>query len=551
MKKLEEFEIEEGENFAELLAQSEKESELNTVVEGTIVQINKEDGFVLVDVGQKSEGRLNLNEIQDIDGNLKYNVGDKIKVIIKSIRGEKPVISHLSVIQKEKFDEFVDKYKDNLEDVEVSGVIKNVKKNGFIVADNDGLEYFMPLSQGYLKTKGVIGKKIKAKVLKIKNNSIIISRKKYIDELRAKREQRIEEILSSDKPISGTVKKITSYGMFVDIGGIDGLVGYNEISYKGPVNPALYFEEGDEVEVVVKNYDKEKNHLALSVKDAMPNPWDEIKEQLEVGDTISVIVSNFESYGAFVDLGNDIEGLLHISEITWDKNIKKPSDYLKLGQEIEVEVIELDTENKKLRVSLKRLQPKPFDQFLKEYKTGDVVKGVVDTITEFGAFINLGPIDGLLHNEESSWTKGSKCKDILKKGDAVEVKIIKIDKEKENVSLSLKVLQETKAEIFAKEHKIGEIIKAPVKSIKEFGIFVKLDEDLDGLIRKEDLEKGKKPENYEVGQEVEAVLINIDKTKNRVRLSIKKAQNQKEREVLKKVSDNDVITLADAISKKI
>jgi len=551
MKKIEDFEIAEEENFAELLAQSEKELEKNTIVEGTIVQINEEEGFALVDVGQKSEGKLNLNEIKDIDGNLKYQVGDKIKVIIKSIKGERPIISHKSVIQKEKFNQFKEKYNNNFEDIEIQGVVKEVKKNGFVVVDDEGLEYFMPLSQGYLKTKEAVGKKIKAKVLKVKNNNIIISRKKYIDELKAKKEQKIKEVLEKEGPISGIVKKITSYGMFVDVGGIDGLVSYNEISYKGPVNPALYFEEGDEVEVVVKNYDKEKNHLALSVKEAMPNPWDEVKEQLEVGDTISVIVSNFESYGAFVDLGNDIEGLLHISEITWDKNVKKPSDYLKLGQEIEVEVIELDPDNKKLRVSLKRLQPKPFEEFLKEHKVGDIIKGRVETITEFGAFINLGPIDGLLHNEESSWKKGSKCKDILKKGDEVEVKIIKIDREKENISLSLKALQETIAEAFAKTHKIGDIIKAPVKSIKEFGIFVKLDEDLDGLIRKEDLHKGKKPEDYEVGQEVEAVLINIDKAKNRVRLSIRKLQNQKEKEALKQISDNDVITLADAISKKL
>jgi len=551
MKKLEEFEIEDAENFAELLAKSEKDSEINAIVEGTIVQINEEDGFVLVDVGQKSEGRLSINELKDASGSLKYDVGDKIKVIIKSIKEERPIISHKSVIQKEKFEEFVERYSENLDDVEIVGIIKETKKNGFIVTDKDGLEYFMPLSQGYLKTKGAIGKKIKAKVLKIKNNSIIISRKKYIDEARAKKEQKIEEILASNGPIQGIVKKITSYGMFVDIGGIDGLVGYNEISYKGPVNPSLYFKEGDEVDVVVKNYDKEKKHLSLSVKDAMPNPWEEIKEQLEVGDTISVMVSNFESYGAFVDLGNDIEGLLHISEITWNKNIKKPSDYLELGQEIEVEVIELDTDKKKLRVSLKKLQPKPFDEFLKNHKVGDIIKGKVETITEFGAFINLGEIDGLLHNEESSWTKGSKCKDVLKKGDETKVKIIKIDKDKENVSLSLKALQETMAENFAKKHQMGEIIKAPVKSIKEFGIFIKLDNDLDGLIRKEDLEKGKKPTDYEIGQEVEAALINIDKVKNRVRLSIRRVQNQKEKEALKKVSDNDVITLADAISKKI
>jgi small subunit ribosomal protein S1 len=551
MKKLEDFELNEEENFAKLFEESEKKSEENAIVEGTIVQISEDDDFALVDVGQKSEGKLNLNEIKNLDGSLKFNVGDKIKVIINSIKGERPIISHKRVIQQEKFNQFINKYGKEPENLEINGIVQEVKKSGFVVIDNDGLEYFMPLSQGYLKTKDAIGKKIKAKVLKAKDNgSIIISRKKYIDDIRAKKDKKIEEVINKEGPITGTVKKITSYGMFVDLGGIDGLVSYNEISYKGPVNPALYFEENDEVEVVVKNYDKDKGHLALSVKDAMPNPWDEIKEELDIGDTISVIVSNFETYGAFVDLGNDIEGLLHIGEITWDKNIKKPQDYLTLGQEIEVEVIELDTEKRKLRVSLKRLQPKPFDEFIKEHKVGDIIKGTVATITEFGAFINLGLIDGLLHNEESSWTKGSKCKDILKKGDEVEVQIIKIDKEKENVSLSIKTLQDSLAAQFAKEHKIGDIITAPVKNIKEFGIFVKLGDDLDGLIRKEDLHKGKTPQDYTIGKEVEAAIINIDKVKNKIRLSIRRVEVIKEKEALKKASDNDIITLADAISNK-
>ena len=322
--------------------------------------------------------------------------------------------------------------------------------------------------------------------------------------------------MENNEPKTGIVKKITSYGMFVDLGGIDGLVNYNEISYKGPVNPSAYYKEGDEVIAIMKSYDKEKGHLSLSIKEALPNPWEEMRDALETGDTITVTVSNFESYGAFVDLGNDIEGLLHISEISHNKNVKNPKDYLEIGQEINVEVIDLDCDKRRLRVSLKSLQPKPFQTFIKENKSGDIVTGVVATLTDFGAFISLGNVDGLLHNEESDWESTTKCKDIYKKGDEIEVKIIKIDTEKENISLSVRALQDSPAEKFEKEHTQGDIIKSTVKDIKDFGIFVKLENNLDGLIRKEDmlkLEEGE--EEVKIGDEIEAVVVNIDKQRTK------------------------------------
>lgn len=427
---IDDIEIGEDFDFEQMLNESFENAENNSVVNGVIVEIT--DDSALVDVGQKIEGKLNISEIT-VNGELKYKEGDTIPVMLMGNRGERPAISYRKVLQKEKFDAFVAQHKDDLEDVTVEGKVVSVKnKGGFIVEDEDGCEYFMPMAQSYLKVHGAIGKKIKAKVLKVNENqnSIIISRKKLIEEAKAQKDTKIAEILESGEPVNGTIKKITSYGMFVDLGGIDGLVNYNEISYKGPVNPANYYEEGDEVTVAILSYDKAKQHLSLSIKAALPNPWEEIKDQLEVGDTITVTVSNFESYGAFVDLGNDIEGLLHISEITWNKNIKNPKEILTLGEEVNVEVIELDIDKKRLRVSLKNLQEKPFAKFTKEHKVGDIIKGKVATLTDFGAFITLGEIDGLLHNEEASWEGNAKCKSIFKKGDEVEVKIIKIDKEK-------------------------------------------------------------------------------------------------------------------------
>jgi small subunit ribosomal protein S1 len=537
-------------DFEQMLNESFENAENNSVVDGVIVEITNDR--VLVDVGQKIEGQLNPSEIT-IGGEVKYNVGDSIPVMLMGNRGERPNISYKKVLQKAKFDAFVEKYGEDVEDVTIEGKVVSVKnRGGFIIEDEEGCEYFMPMAQSFLKAQGAVGKTVKAKVLKVNKaqNSIIVSRKKLIEEAKAVKDNKVAEIMESGEAVNGTIKKITSYGMFVDLGGIDGLVNYNEISYKGPVNPANYYNEGDEVTVVVLSYDKAKQHLSLSIKAALANPWEEIKDELEVGDTITVTVSNFESYGAFVDLGNDIEGLLHISEISWNKNVKNPKELLTLGEEINVEVIELDVNKKRLRVSLKNLQEKPFAKFTKEFNVGDVVKGKIATLTDFGAFVTIGDVDGLLHNEEASWEPNTKCKSIFKKGDDVEVKIIKIDREKENISLSIKEIADSPAQRFQDTHKLGDIVKGNVKDKKDFGVFIKLENNLDGLIRNEDFG----PLNVEEinnGDEIEAVVVNIDTKRNRVRLSVKRLEQQQEREVLKSVNDDSSMTLGDLLKDQI
>ena len=537
-------------NFEQMLNESFENAENNSVVDGVIVEITNER--VLVDVGQKIEGQLNVSEIT-IGGKVKYNVGDTISVMLMGSRGERPSISHKKVLQKEKFDNFVKAHGEDFENVIIEGKIVSIKpKGGFILEDVEGCEYFMPMAQSFMKTQGAIGKTVKAKVIKVNKaqNSIIVSRKKLVEDSKAVKDNKVSEILNSKNPVNGIIKKITSYGMFVDLGGIDGLVNYNEISYKGPVNPANYYSEGDEVSVVVLSYDKAKQHLSLSIKAALSNPWEEIKDELEVGDTITVTVSNFESYGAFVDLGNDIEGLLHISEISWNKNLKNPKELLTIGEEINVEVIELNIEQKRLRVSLKNLQEKPFTKFTNEHKIGDVLKGKIATITDFGAFVSFGDVDGLLHNEEASWEPNAKCKALFKKGDEVEVRIIKIDKEKENISLSVKEITDSPAKRFQDAYKLGDIVKGTVKDTKDFGIFIKLENNLDGLIRNEDLAP-LKVEDIKNGDVVEAVIINIDTKKNRIRLSVKRLEQQQEREMLKSVNDDSSMTLGDILKDQI
>ncbi|EGK8206947.1 30S ribosomal protein S1 [Campylobacter fetus] len=536
------------EDFAAMFEESLKAEE-STICDGVIVNIK--DDEVFVDVRKKSEGVMNISEITDDSGSLLYNIGDTIKVAITGSRNGRPIVSHKKALRKEKVKTFIDNFDENAENIyDIKIISKN--KGGFVAISEDGIEFFMPKSQsGFRDSNQVMNKTFKAKVLKVDKNdqSIIVSRKKLLDEDRRKRKEAIANIIDNTDIIEGTIKKITTYGMFVDVGGIDGLVHYSEISYKGPVNPNTLYKEGDKVDVKIIKYDNDKKHLSLSIKAATPDPWDEIKDGLEVGDTIKVIVSNIEPYGAFVDLGNDIEGFLHISEISWDKNIKNPKDFIKENEELDVEVIEIDVNERRLRVSLKNLLPKPFDEFSSKFKEGDIVKGVVTTLTNFGAFVRVGALEGLLHNEDSSWDRNDKCKDILKTGDEIDVKIIKIDDKNQKISLSQKDLKDSPVTQYAKVHSVGDIVTGTVRDIKDFGIFVSLEGNVDALIRKEDI-GSLDPLTLKAGDKIEAAIAFIDEKKNRIRLSVKRLARQKEREVLNEIND-DKMTLGDIIKEQL
>ncbi|MDU2008292.1 30S ribosomal protein S1 [Campylobacter concisus] len=537
-------------DFAAMLEESFKKTEEDS--DAKIVSINGDE--VLIDVGKKSEGILNVSEITDANGNLTHKVGDTIKVVITGSRNGRPVVSHKKALRKEKVKAFIEAYDpENSGEIDVKVVGKN--KGGFITQDANGVEFFLPRTHsGFKNAEGVVGKSYKVRVIKVdkEENSIVVSRKKILDDDRKKRKEALSNIVENDSVIEGTVKKITTYGMFVDVGGVDGLVHYSEISYKGPVNPSSLYKEGDKVLVKVISYDNEKRHLSLSIKAATPDPWEEIiNDGLEVGDTIKVTVSNIEPYGAFVDLGNDIEGFLHISEISWDKNIKNPKDHISEGQEIDVEVIEIDAKGHRLRVSLKNLLPKPFDEFKAKFKEGDVVKGVVTTITNFGAFVRVGCVEGLLHNEDASWDRNDKCKDMFKAGDELEVKIIKIDSAEQKISLSLKDLKQSPVQAFANKFSVGDIVKGTIRDIKDFGVFVELGDNVDALIRKEDL-GSVDASTLKIGDEIEAAIAFIDEKKNRIRLSIRRLAKQKEREVLNEINDNDdKVTLGDIIKEQL
>ena len=538
----------EDDDFAAMLEESFKKTEEDS--DGIIVDIKGDEVFV--NVGKKSEGILNISEIQDENGELKFKTGDTIKVVITGSRGGKPIVSHKKALRKEKVKAYIDSYNEENQDIfDVKIIGKN--RGGFVAQNSDGIEFFLPRSQGGFKdANAVVGKSFKVKVIKIDKDeqSIIVSRKKLLDEDRKKKREAISAVAENTDVIEGVVKKITTYGMFVDVGGVDGLVHYSEISYKGPVNPGSIYKEGDKVLVKVIKYDNEKKHLSLSIKAATPDPWDEIKDGLDVGDTIKVTVSNIEPYGAFVDLGNDIEGFLHISEISWDKNIKNPKDHISEGEELDVEVIEIDAKDRRLRVSLKNLLKKPFDEFKAQFKEGDVTKGVVTSVTNFGAFVRIGAVEGLLHNEDASWDRNDKCKDLFKVGDEVEVKIIKIDPNEQKISLSQKDLKQSPVQAYAKKFNVGDIVTGKIRDIKDFGVFVELGDNVDALIRKEDL-GSVSAESLNINDNIEAAIAFIDEKKNRIRLSVRRLARQKEREVLNEINSDDKVTLGDIIKEQL
>ena len=542
--------FEEEENFAEMFAASEKKQETSRIVEGEVVEIQADENRALVGVGDKLEGILSLDEIT-VDGELKFNTGDKIKVMIMGYYNERPKISYQKVLEQQKTIEFIDANKDDFEEVVIEGIITKKNRGGYVV-EADAVSFFMPRSLAAFKdTDEVVGRKIKAQVVKIDEaeNSIIVSRRKLFNEERKKKKEIIDQLMAEDVIVEGTIKKITSYGMFVDVGGVDGLVHYNEISYKGPVNPSKLYKEGDVVTVKAISYDKDKRHLSLSIKAVMSDPWAEVESELDEGDTISVTVSNIEAYGVFVDLGNDIEGFLHISEIAWDKNVKNPNDYLTVGQEIDVEVIEINSKTHKLRVSLKKLLPKPFDEFLKNYNEGDIVTGTITSLTDFGAFVRISGVEGLLHNQDISWDKNTKCKDVLKSGEEIEVKIAKINAEDQKISLNRKTLLESPIDKFATTHNNNSIVSGTIRDIKDFGVFVSLEDGVDALIRDEDLTPLIK-EELEAGQEIEAAIAVIDTKRDRIRLSVKKLDYIKNQAMLEEINDNESHSLGDLIKDK-
>jgi len=366
--------------------------------------------------------------------------------------------------------------------------IEKIIKGGF-VGRKEKIEFFLPKSLSALKEdESVIGKRVKAKVKEFKENSIVVDRKAYLNE--------IKEKLSSlkDKKVTAIVTKIKKNGLVIDVDGISGFVPKEEIFYK-KIDPRKYFEVGDEIEVILID----ENRRIFSIKRLLDNPWEEVRKNLNVGDRIKAIVSHITEYGAFVDIGNGIEGFLHISEMNWEGN-----NDLTLGEEIEVEVVEIDADKERLRLTRKNLLTKPATKFKEKYNVGDIVEGVIIKFIDVGAFVEIDGISVLLPNKFVSFKKGEKASDIFNIGDKLSFKVITIDEENNKVIVSRKDVIPNPYEIFAKEKQIGDEVEGKVKYITDFGIFVDLG-DVEALVRRENLKN-----SYEIGDIFRGKIIELN-----------------------------------------
>ena len=519
---------------------------------GKIIKIN--DDCVVVDIGEKSERRLNLSEIKGKNGEFLFKEGDEIDLLIS-----RSGISHKKAQRELKIRENIafvkEKYGEKIKDKIIDVVIHSKVKGGFITLWRDlgrEIECFLPLRESALKADAKPSDKpIRVCITKLNDSGISISRKRYFNISDKDKKEKVKELLAGGDILRGEVISITPFAIFVDIDGVEGMIHASELNHKDYSNPAQLYKIGDVVEAKVLKFDEAKSKLSLSIKALTKDPWEDIATQLQVGYTIKAIVSSIQPYGAFIDAGNDIEGFLHITEISWEKNIKDPSAFLSVGQEIDVEIIELDPAKKRLRVSLKKLIDKPFTQFIKKHKEGDILSGEVATITDFGAFVRFGNVDGLLHNEDLSWSKKEKCKDKLQVGEKIEVRILKIDREKEKISLSRRALLESPVGAFTKNNKLGDIVKGEVIEIKDFGIFVRLAPNVDALIKNEDLSPLKK-ENIKLKDSIEACIAHIDMPSNKIRLSVRKLARKKEQDEIKNYNnDDEKMTLGDILKDRI
>jgi small subunit ribosomal protein S1 len=503
--------IETTENFEEMLDAYEKEQKKTRVKNGMIVDI--QDGTVFVDVGEKVEGVLPKKEIIGEDEELLFKVGDEIPVVMtkrRTAKGE-AVLSHKSAINEVKRKEFLDKF--NVGD-KIEVTITELNKGGFVAKNSEGIEFFIPKSESALKLQDDnVGKKIEAQIIEIKKNGVVLSRKQLLKDKKEERNKFIESI--KDETIKAVVKNLKKDGVVIELeGGWSGFVPKEEVSFK-KINHFKLLKRDDEVEVKLIDADK----MLFSIKATQEDPWAEVAESgLENGDVLQVNVTNIREYGAFVDIGNGVEGFLHISEISWNSN-SKIGDLLSVGDEINVEVTDLDIENRRLRVSYKSLLPKPSQEFAKNYKENDIVKGKVVNLTDIGGFIEVDNIVCFLPNRFVSWTKGEKAKDVLNIDDVYDFLVVSIDTENNKIILSKKDAEDSPYVAFAKNNGLGDLVKGKIKNIADFGIFISFDNGVEALIRKNDLEKD--ISEYNVDDEVEGRIIELDTDTKRVKLSQK------------------------------
>ena len=517
-------------DFGAILEQYEAEQATfhnGQIVQGTVVDVSERG--VLIDFGYKSEGTASLDEFIPA-GSTEPTVkkGDQVEVVIKNIASNDapPVLSYSAAQNRVAWDAIEKAHK---EDTTVIGKIYDKTKGGLKV-DINGVEAFLPGSQIDSRPAGslddYIGQDIEAKVIRFsrKRNNIVLSRKVITDEVINAQKAETLGSLHEGNIVEGTITNLTDYGAFVDIGGIDGLLHVTDMTWGRIQNPGDLFKNGEHVQVKVLKLDRDKEKVSLGYKQLMPDPWESVEEFYPIGTRLNGKVSSVTDYGAFIELEPGVEGLVHISEMSWSKRVKHPKNLLKRGDEVEVQVLDIDQDDRRISLGIKQLQPNPWDTVAGRYQVGDKVRGQVRNMTDFGAFVEIEDgIEGLVHISDISWSKKIKHpKDVLKKGQDIDAVITKLNPENRKISLSIKELTPSAWESFVATHKPGDVVKGKISRFAGFGVFVELADDLEGLCHISELsdERIDNPEKvFQVGQELDFKILRIENDVEKIGLS--------------------------------
>ena len=518
--------------YETLLAQYEnslKNLQEGQIIRGRVIQVTPSE--VIVDIGYKSEGVISIQEFTDYDGKVTVIVGDKIDVLLESTEDQNGYVV-LSKDKAEKMRVWDDVEKAFRDGTSVKGRVIDRIKGGLAV--DIGVKAFLPGS--LVDTKPVKnldslrGRELEFKVISVdkKRGNIVLSRKAVIEvELESKKKETLAQ-LEEGRVLRGTVKNLTDYGAFVDLGGLDGLLHVTDISWGRINHPYDVLKVGDEIDVVVLKFDKESERVSLGTKQLTADPWEMVPEKYPVGSRVTGRVTNVTDYGAFVELEQGIEGLIHVSEMSWSKKMKNPSKVVSVGEQVEAIISDVNTDTRRISLSLKNTLPDPWESVASKYTIGSEITGKVRNLTDFGAFVEIEEgVDGLIHVSDMSWTKRIKHpSEVLKKGDEVKAAITHIDAENRRISLSIKEFVPNEWEEFKKKHQVGSTIEGVVTRIADFGVFINIDGMVEGMMHVSEtpLARGQKPQDhYTEGQSVRATILRIDDEEMRVGLSSKEA----------------------------
>jgi small subunit ribosomal protein S1 len=519
-------------DFGALLEKFEQEQagfQEGEVVRGTVVGITERG--VVIDFGYKSEGIVNQAEFMDA-GKLTVKPGDEVDVLVKSMETHEgyPVLSRADAVRMKAWDDLEKAYAAG---TPVRGRITDRIKGGLRV-DINGIAAFLPGSQ--IDTRPVRNldsyrnQEIEAKVIKLnrKRSNVVLSRKAVIEEENEGKKGQTLDQIEEDIIVEGQIKNLTDYGAFVDLGGIDGLLHVTDMSWGRLQNPAEAFRVGDTVQVKVLKFDRDRERVSLGYKQLLPDPWSSVDERYPIGRRLKGKVASVADYGAFIELEPGVEGLVHVSEMSWSKRIKHPSRLVNPGDEVEVEVLSIDLKGRRISLGMKQVQSNPWQTLKDRYEVGSRVKGRVRNLTDFGAFIEVEEgVDGLVHVSDISWAKRIKHPgELLKKGQEIEAVITSIDTENRRLSLSIKDLEPNAWERFVTTHKPGDIVKGKIARIANFGAFVELDDSLEGLCHISELsdERVNRPEDVvQLGQEMDFRILRIDSENKKIGLSARAA----------------------------